>query len=177
MSRDRFMSESIKLELNRLFRESSTPPRAVVKFVPLYSGEHTDAKNVIDSDMKHLKVLLSMVVASALSAAPILAHEGEKHESGSGGEVSVTGEVIDMVCYIDEGASGAKHADCAQTCIKLGLPVGIKASDGKTYLLVGEHKPMNDKLAALAAKTITVKGKAVSRDGFNMIENAEIVKE
>ena len=81
-----------------------------------------------------------------------------------------------MVCYISEGAFGAEHADCAKTCVKMGLPVGIKASDGKTYLLVGEHKPMNDQLASLAAKTITVKGKAVSRDGFNMIENAEIVK-
>jgi hypothetical protein len=64
----------------------------------------------------------------------------------------------------------------ALRALKMGLPVGIKASDGKTYLLIGEHKPMNEQLAPLAAKEITVKGKAVSRDGFNMIENAEIVK-
>jgi hypothetical protein len=69
---------------------------------------------------------------------------------------------------------GPEHADCAKTCIKIGLPVGIKA--GKTYLLIGEHKPINSELVSLAAKTITVKGKLVSRDGFNMIENAEIVK-
>jgi hypothetical protein len=54
--------------------------------------------------------------------------------------------------------------------------VGIKADDGKVYLLIGEHKPLNAELAPLAAKTITVKGKLVSRDGVNMIENAEIVK-
>ena len=174
MSRDRFMSESIKLELHRLFRESSTKPRGGGQIrATLFRTAH-GRENVIDSAMKHLRVLLSLAVASALSATPILAHEGDKQE---GGEVSVTGEVVDMVCYIDEGASGAEHADCAQTCIKKGLPVGLKTKDGKTYLLVGEHKPMNDKLAALAAKTITVKGKAVSRDGFNMIENAEIVKE
>ena len=143
-------------------------------WAPRRPGTAHGRENVIDSAMKHLKVLLSLAVASALSATPILAHEGDKQE---GGEVSVTGEVVDMVCYIDEGASGAEHADCAQTCIKMGLPVGLKTKDGKTYLLVGEHKPINDKLAALAAKTITVKGKAVSRDGFNMIENAEIVKE
>jgi hypothetical protein len=81
-----------------------------------------------------------------------------------------------MVCYIDHGAIGPKHAECAQTCIKMGLPVGIKANDGKTYLLVGEHKPINSELVPLAAQTITVKGKLVSRDGFNMIENVEIVK-
>jgi hypothetical protein len=131
---------------------------------------------VIDSAMKQLNVLLSLAAASTLAATPMLAHEGEKHEGSSGEEVSVTGEVVDMVCYLDEGASGAEHADCARTCIKMGLPVGIKTSDGKTYLLVGEHKPMNDQLAPLAAQTITVKGKAVARDGFNMIENAEIVQ-
>ena len=127
--------------------------------------------------MIQLNILTSLAVATALAASSALAHEGEKHESASAtDEVTVTGEVVDMVCYIDEGASGAEHADCAKTCIKMGLPVGIKASDGKTYLLIGEHKPMNDQLAPLAAKIITVKGKAVSRDGFNMIENAEIVK-
>jgi hypothetical protein len=35
---------------------------------------------------------------------------------------------------------------------------------------------MNKELAQYAAQTITVKGKAVSRGGVNMIENAEIVK-
>jgi hypothetical protein len=37
-----------------------------------------------------------------------------------------------------------------------------------------KRKPINSELVSLAAKTITVKGKLVSRDGFNMIENAEI---
>lgn len=86
------------------------------------------------------------------------------------------GEVIDMVCYLDHGATGAKHADCAKTCITSGLPVGLKAEDGKVYLLVGEHKPINSSLADLAAKTVTVKGKLVTRDGISMIENAEITQ-
>ena len=88
----------------------------------------------------------------------------------------VTGEVIDMACYLDHNATGAKHADCAKTCVTSGLPVGLKGEDGKTYLLIGEHKPANAMLAQYAAKTITVRGKAVSRDGINMIENVEVVK-
>jgi hypothetical protein len=43
-------------------------------------------------------------------------------------------------------------------------------------VLVGDHKPLNSELAPYAAKTITMKGKVVSRDGINMLENAEIVK-
>ena len=90
-------------------------------------------------------------------------------------EVSAkTGEVVDLLCYLDHGASGEAHSACAQKCIASGLPVGLKTADG-TYLLVGSHKPMNKELAALAAQTITVKGKIVEKDGIKMIENAEIV--
>jgi hypothetical protein len=131
-----------------------------------------------------MKQYIAVTAAAAIAAAVTLTYAGEGHGTGhdaqhkeheDGQTITVTGEVLDMVCYIDHGATGAKHADCAKTCIESGLPVGIKANDGKTYLLIGEHKPLNKQLAPLAAKTITVKGKAVSRDGFNMIENAEIV--
>lgn len=91
------------------------------------------------------------------------------------GTVTLTGEVLDMACYLDHGAHGEKHAACAQKCISSGLPVGLKTADGKVYLLIGQHKPLNDQLAAYAAKTVTVQGKAVSRDGINLLENAEIV--
>jgi len=94
----------------------------------------------------------------------------------SGQEVTVTGEVLDMSCYLDHGATGEKHAACAKKCIASGLPVGIKANDGKTYLLIGDHKPANSELADYAAKTITVKGKLASREGVNMIENAVVQK-
>ena len=46
----------------------------------------------------------------------------------------------------------------------------------KSYLIVGDHKPINDQLAEFAGKTITVKGKVAERGGMAMIENAEIVK-
>ena len=67
-------------------------------------------------------------------------------------------------------------AGCAQKCITSGLPVGLKATDGTVYLLIGAHMPANQDLAQYAAKTITVKGKFVSRDGINLLENIEIVK-
>lgn len=126
------------------------------------------------------RLILGSFLALSLSGLSF-AHEGhdemgmDSMKGGSKSEmVTVKGEVLDMACYIDHGATGAKHADCAKTCITSGLPAGIKAENGKTYLLIGEHKPINQQLAQYAGKTITVKGKAVSRDGFNMIENAEI---
>lgn len=90
---------------------------------------------------------------------------------------TIKGEVVDLMCYLDHGAKGEKHESCAKTCIGNGGPVGLLTSDNQLYLVIGEHKPMNDQLAKLAAKTITLKGKVVERNGMKMIENAEIVKD
>jgi hypothetical protein len=91
-------------------------------------------------------------------------------------QTTLKGEVLDMACYLDHGAHGEKHAGCAEKCISSGLPVGLKTDDGKVYLLIGEHKPLNDQLAPLAGKVVTIRGKAVSRDGINLLENAELVQ-
>jgi hypothetical protein len=115
------------------------------------------------------------VAGAALLSVPVFADSG-KDMLKKGNQVTVTGEVLDMACYVDHGASGAGHASCAEKCIKSGLPVGLKGSDGKTYLLIGEHMPANKDLAPYAAKTITVQGKLVERDGINLLENIEIVK-
>jgi hypothetical protein len=122
--------------------------------------------------------ILSGAAAALFAATPAFAHEGhdDKDNLASGETKKISGEVVDMARYVDHGATGQKHADCAKKCITSGLPVGLKADDGKTYLLIGEHKPLNDELAQYAAKKITVEGKVTSRDGIFMIENAVIQK-
>src|SRR5919109_1053998 len=106
--------------------------------------------------MKNLTTTLILAALAVFTAGTAIAQQSE---TSSGQEVTVTGEVVDMSCYIDHGATGEKHAGCAKKCIASGLPVGIKANDGKTYLVIGDHKPANSELADLAAKTVTVKGK------------------
>jgi hypothetical protein len=120
--------------------------------------------------------LVSLAAVVAAVAMFGVAQADEHKHGDDGGLVTVKGEVLDMGCYLDHGAKGEKHAACAKTCIESGLPVGIKGNDGKTYLLIGDHKPLNKELAEYAGKTITVKGKHVERDGIHMIANAEIVK-
>ena len=124
------------------------------------------------------------VIALAISPlAVVQAHEhdasnasaGDKEKLGAEQAKEVTGEVVDMMCYVDHNALGDKHAKCGTTCIKSGGPVGI-VSNGKAYLVVGEHKPINDQLAEHCGKTITLKGKLAERGGIALLENAEIVK-
>jgi hypothetical protein len=126
------------------------------------------------------KTLVSATFVVALTLSPFaLAHDPAEHGKenlGAGTEKTVTGEIVDMMCYVDHNAVGETHGQsCGAKCIKGGGPVGI-VSDGKAYLVVGEHKPMNDQLAEYCGKTITLKGKAADRGGIAMLENAEIVK-
>lgn len=130
--------------------------------------------------MKKRNIILSMAAAAVFATYPAIAHEGHDHgakdDLASGETKKITGEVVDMACYIDHSATGEKHIDCAKKCIASGLPVGLKTDDGKTYLIIGEHKPLNSELVQFGGKKITVEGKVTSRDGVNMIENAVIQK-
>ena len=61
--------------------------------------------------------------------------------------------------------------------IRSGLPAGIKAQDGKMYLLTGEAgHSINAEVADYAAKTVTIKGKQTVRDGFAQLQVEEIPK-
>lgn len=92
-----------------------------------------------------------------------------------GATQTVKGEVVDLMCYLDHGAKGEKHKGCAEKCIKSGGPVGLLSED-QLYLVIGDHKPMNDELAAKAGETVTLKGKVVEKHGMKMIENAQLEK-
>ena len=125
------------------------------------------------------KIAVVTTSIAALAISPIAMaqeHQHGKQDLTAAAEKTVTGEIVDMMCYVDHNATGDQHGQsCGSKCIKGGGPVGI-VSDGKAYLVVGEHKPMNEELADSCGKTITLKGKMAERGGIAMLENAEIVK-
>src|ERR1043166_6389963 len=121
-----------------------------------------------------MKIAVTATVIGAFAVSPFAI--AQEHGDDAAASKEVTGEVVDMMCYVDHNAVGEKHGEsCGAKCIKSGGPVGI-VSDGKAYLVVGEHKPMNDELAAYCGKTITLKGKMAERGGIALLENAVIVK-
>jgi hypothetical protein len=123
-----------------------------------------------------LKVAVTAIFVAGLAWAPLATAQEHEHGDDAAASKQLTGEVVDMMCYVDHNGVGEKHGQsCGAKCIKSGGPVGI-LRDGKAYLVVGEHKPMNDQLAEYCGKTITLKGKMAERGGIPMIENAEIVK-
>ena len=129
-------------------------------------------------DWSRIGQLAAAVLISA-SLTALLIRWSERHHYPVAGaqEILVTGEVLDMTCYIAYNLSGPDHAECARICIKNGAPVGIKAQDGKVYLLSAEPgQSVNAELADYAAKVVTIKGRQSVRDGFAQLQVEEIRK-
>jgi hypothetical protein len=110
-------------------------------------------------------------VAAAQSGTP----SGEKPKAEKAAPVTLTGEILDMYCYMDHKATGPDHAKCATSCIKKGLPIGFLTADGTVYLVIGkDHEPANAMVADFAGKQSTITGKIVEQGGMKAIEIASI---
>ena len=129
-------------------------------------------------DWSRIGQLAAAILISASVTALLMKWAEFRHSSVAGAhEIVVTGEVLDLTCYIAYNSSGPDHAKCARDCIRSGLPAGIKAQDGKVYLLSGEAgHSINAELADYAAKTVTIIGKQTVRDGFAQLQVEEIRK-
>jgi hypothetical protein len=124
------------------------------------------AKTVLKTSM------ITLALGGGLALSSVLFAADEKAPAAK--TQTLTGEIVDLMCYLDHGAKGEKHKGCAEKCIKGGGPVGLLSGD-QIYLVVGDHQPMNEELAPKASQTVTLKGKVVERHGMKMIENAQIV--
>ncbi len=128
--------------------------------------------------------LAAAVLALAATAAFVTADDSHNHGAATktaatkavaaspAGAGAVTGEVVDMGCYLGHGAKGEKHIGCATKCIANGMPMGILTDDGALYLVTMNHEnadPYNQ-LKNLAGKRVTVSGERVERNGVKGID-------
>jgi hypothetical protein len=92
-------------------------------------------------------------------------------------DVTLTGTVVDMHCYVTHGTRDAGHTACANACIARGVPAGFLANDGTLYVLFGE-KPFSvkDQVKDLADVPIRLTGTPVVRSGVKGIQIKSIEK-
>jgi len=58
---------------------------------------------------------------------------------------TVTGEIIDLSCYLQLGKHGDKHKACGTKCLAAGQPIGLLTKEGAIYMLMEEeHDPRRD---------------------------------
>jgi hypothetical protein len=90
---------------------------------------------------------------------------------GDAAEVSLSGEVVDMHCYLTRGERGPGHAGCANACIGRGVTPGLIADDGRVYLLLAERPvSVKDAVAGLAGEPVVARGVVVERDGLRALQ-------
>jgi type 1 fimbria pilin len=119
-----------------------------------------------------LKRMLATTAVFALLALIPLTLAAQAHEATAGTEMTITGQVIDLNCYVTNGASGAGHKACASACAKAGVPLGILSSDGTIYMPVSSKPgdPQNPKLSAFSEGNVKVTGVHRMSHGLHTIE-------
>ncbi len=82
-----------------------------------------------------------------------------------------TGEVLDLACYVAQGATGPDHAGCAKTCVKNGQPMGLLTDDGTLILLAADHKDgaPYEALKDHAGEQVEVVGTLAEKGGMKMV--------
>lgn len=62
-----------------------------------------------------------------------------------GKEITETGEIIDLSCYLQLGKHGEKHVSCGKKCLQNNQPIGLLTKNGAVYMLMAEeHDPRRD---------------------------------
>ncbi|PYU95309.1 MAG: hypothetical protein DMG08_05310 [Acidobacteria bacterium] len=98
-------------------------------------------------------------------------------------EVTITGEIVDVSCYVKMGALGMDHKECALGCAKAGMPLALlEDKTSKVYLLVSdkEFESVNVKLQPLeksvAQKSIAIRGRTYEKGGQLILEVLSVGK-
>ncbi len=92
-------------------------------------------------------------------------------------KVTVTGEVIDSVCFIKMGASGEGQRECAQTCADNGIPLALLEAETEQLIWLASSTSMqspNDDLRAHASHTVRITGEYAERGGVKILVIDEI---
>ena len=95
------------------------------------------------------------------------ATDEQKAWLGKGKADTITGEVVDVSCYMQLGKTGAKHADCGGKCARAGQPIGILTEKKELYLVMPEeHHPRRDGQTNIRDAFAANMGKQVSVTGM-----------
>jgi hypothetical protein len=96
----------------------------------------------------------------------------QKAVLASGKPMTVTGELVEMSCFLQLGKRGEKHIPCGTKCLQNGQPFGVVTANNQVYLIMAEeHDPRRDGQADLRAAMIPLLAKQVRVTGMHTMHN------
>jgi len=100
---------------------------------------------------------------------------------------TLRGELVDYYCYIEKGARGPEHRDCAVRCVAGDVCMGLLTTDEKTLMMLSvNHLRAMDPRAwrgvpdpfttcrGLLAETVDLTGYIIERNGQKIIEVTDV---
>ena len=133
--------------------------------------------------MKRVPVVLALtlVLAISLFALAQAQTKGAAKAATKAGPktMTVSGEIVDLGCYLGHGAKGEGHRECATKCAAMGMPLGVLTAKGQLYLLTINHDdaaPFNQ-CKDWAGMQVSVTGPMMVRSGMKAIEVASAKQE
>ena len=126
--------------------------------------------------MKRISTLFLIVFSLVLSLSAVGQDKKDKKEAK---EITVTGEIIDVKCYLTGmmGGKGDDHKQCAIDCITGGLPVGIlDDKTDKVYTVVPKKgmEGANKTLVQYVAQKVVLTGTVVEKGGTKLFVYTKI---
>ena len=126
--------------------------------------------------MKKISMLFLIVFSLIFSLASTGQDKKNKKEAK---EVTITGEIIDVKCYLTGmmGGKGDDHKQCAIDCITGGLPVGIlDDKTDKVYTVVPKKgmEGANKTLVQYVAQKVVLTGTVVEKGGTKLFVYTKI---
>ena len=130
-------------------------------------------------------LIISMFISSAIAAdsmtgmnhdMPGMTHDqGKMMDKSDSKTITVTGEVVDISCFIQHDGKGEEHASCAQMCIAGGQPAGIVDAKGNLYIILGEkHQSPAEIVKGLEAKQVKATGTLIEKSGGSYLVVSKI---
>gem|GEM_PF-5458377 len=80
---------------------------------------------------------------------------------------TITGEVVDISCFLQLGKRGEAHIACGQKCVRNGQPVGVLTDKGRLYFVMPEeHHPRRDGQVSVKDRFADLMGKRIKISGM-----------
>ena len=123
-----------------------------------------------------IRFIAAVALLALIAAGPPQRTPGPKKP------VTITGEILDMGCYVSRGLRDEIHRECALRCLSQGVPIGLLGPDTTVYILTQNHDRAMDPRAFAGtpdpyaqcrewpAKQVAVTGLVWERKGYKELE-------
>jgi hypothetical protein len=114
-------------------------------------------------------IVIGMVVVATVFGTAALQAGPEGGKSKPPQDVTLSGRIVDLHCFMTEKFETEDRAKCTEECIRAGVPAALETEDGVVIIGKGT-KGAAGAVAAFAYEDVELRGKLYERHGVRYID-------